>query len=71
MTNYTIETHVYNIDVTMPHLYHREVTERNGNDIVTYVWHIDESKPRIWLDGYNYRFNSTLIDIIRVPSNPR
>lgn len=49
----------------------KEVTEKNGNDIVTYVWRVDESKPRMWLDGYNYRFNSTLVEVRRVTTKTR
>lgn len=62
---------IYNIDATRPHIYHREVTERNGNDMLVMTWEIDESKPRVWLDGFTYRFNSELIGIQRIPTKMR
>ena len=34
--------------------------------MVTYVWEVDESKPRMWKDGHEYRFNSQLTEIIVV-----
>ena len=35
---------------------------KDGPYAVVYTWEIDETKPRIWLDGCYYRFNSEIIN---------
>lgn len=55
-----------NVDLTLPNIYHKEVVSKNGNDIVKYVWVVDTSKPSCWIEGYQYQFNSTLIEVRKV-----
>lgn len=66
MSEYRKETY-YNLDVTAPHMYGREVTDRNGKELLTHVWHVDTSRPPVWIEGFQYKFNSTLVEIRRQP----
>lgn len=38
-------------------------TVKNGPRYATYTWEIDESKPQVWIEGHDYKFNSTLIKV--------
>ena len=38
-----------------------------GNDLVQHRFLIDPTKPRMWIDGWEYKFNSTLEETVRVP----
>jgi hypothetical protein len=42
-----------------------EQTEKNGPDTVTYVWQIDDSQPVVRIEGTQYYFNKTLIEVRR------
>lgn len=53
----------YNFDAVNAHLMCREVTDRNGNEIVTHVWLVDMSKPKVWVEGHAYKFNSSLLSV--------
>ena len=57
----------YDLDVTQPHMMCREVTDRNGKELLTHVWHIDTSRPPVWIEGFRYKFNSTLVEVRRQP----
>ena len=37
-----------------------------GNDLVQHVFIIDPTKPRMWIDGMQYHFNSHLSSTTRV-----
>lgn len=38
-------------------------TERNGNQILKITKEVDESKPKCWIEGHEYRFNSNIVSI--------
>lgn len=38
-------------------------TVKDGNRFVTYTYEIDETKPRTWVEGQYYCFNSKLISV--------
>lgn len=38
-----------------------------GNELVIYTTETDPNQPRMWLDGCEYRFNTQLVNVQRVP----
>lgn len=38
-----------------------------GNDLVQRVFTVDPTKPRLWVDGTEYQFNSRLTSTTQVP----
>lgn len=38
-----------------------------GNELVMYTFAVDPTKPRMWLEGLEYRFNRHLTAVHRVP----
>lgn len=45
----------------------REVIVKNGKDSVALLYHIDTSRPPVWIEGFEYKFNSKLVQIKRKP----
>jgi hypothetical protein len=37
-----------------------------GNDLVQHTFSVDVTKPRMWVDGCEYKFNTNLVDTVRV-----
>ena len=37
--------------------------ERNGNQVLKITKQIDETKPKCWIEGREYKFNSEIVSI--------
>lgn len=42
---------------------------RNGRNARIYERHVDTSKPRMWVEGHEYKFNSILVRYVDVELN--
>ena len=47
-----------------------QYSEKNGNGIVHITRTVDINKPKVWVKGHEYKFNSELISICFTP-NPK
>lgn len=43
--------------------------EKNGNDIHVILKIINESKPKCWIENFQYKFNSHIVETISVDNN--
>jgi hypothetical protein len=39
----------------------KPILQKNGNGVVVRVWEIDDSKPSVYREGDQYKFNSELV----------
>lgn len=53
-----------------PHIIYTKTCSRNGRNARIYERRIDTSKPRMWIEGHEYRFNSTLVRVKDVELPP-
>ena len=41
----------------------QERSVKNGDDLITYELDVDPSKPKAWVEGHEYKFNSRIVSI--------
>lgn len=46
-----------------PNIIVKKTCARNGTHARIFEWHVDTSKPRMWIEGHEYKFNSTLVRV--------
>ena len=37
--------------------------ERNGNQVLRITTDVDESKPKCWIEGHEYKFNTEIVAV--------
>ena len=45
--------------------YYKATPVKNGTEKIFHVWQFDNSKPKMYLDGHFYRFNSKYVGYLK------
>ena len=40
-----------------------KVYQRGASEKITYTWEVQPDKPRMWVEGHEYKFNSRLVKV--------